>query len=355
MIEDIALTDWGWGEPFQSAFHARENKKEVPARVVEEQRGAYFVQSASGEYLASISGKMRHQAKRREAFPAVGDWAAIKVRPLEKTATLEALLPRTSKLSRRASGQETDEQLIAANLDTVFVVTSLNRDFNHRRLERYLAMVAESGAKAVVVLSKADLSPDPAQEVRDLQVVAPRIPIIAISVTAGTGLAELEPYLQKSKTIALIGSSGVGKSILINRLIGWDRQKVQEIRERDDRGRHTTTCRRLIALPQGALLIDTPGMRELQLWDAEGVADTFADIQTLVEACRFGNCRHQTDIGCAVQEAIQNGTLVQARYENYLKLGQEAVRLAHQLATDADRKANEKIRLARAAHKREPK
>ncbi len=352
-MPSISLEDLGWGEPFKSAFEARAVEGELPARVMEEQRGAYVVRSEAGEWLTGISGRLRHAAVRRTDFPTVGDWVAIKIRPAEKKATLQAILPRKSKLSRKTSGHESDEQLLAANVDIVFVVTSLNKDFNARRLERYLAMVRDSGAAPVVLLSKADLAHDKEAIRRDVQAAAAGVPVHTISAITGLGLESLLPFLKKGKTVAIIGSSGVGKSTLINRLLGSHRQAVQDVREGDDRGRHTTTFRRLVPLPQGGMLIDTPGMRELRLWETQGVVDTFADILALTQTCRFRDCRHHTDADCAVQAAIQEGRLPQDRYANYLRLGKESQDLALRRETEARTKANEKIKKTRAAYKRE--
>ncbi len=347
------LDDLGWGEPFKSIFLKEAAQDEFPGRVVEEQRGAYKVQTEAGELLARITGSLRHAATQRKDFPAVGDWVILKILPEEASATLLSILPRTSLLARKASGNESDDQLIAANLDTVFIVTSLNKDFHIRKLERYLTMVSSSGATPVILLSKADLMPDPASLLRDIEASAPDIAVFAVSAKTGMGLAQLDPYLKQGKTIALIGSSGVGKSTLINRLSGSDSQAVQEVRARDDSGRHTTTSRRLVPLPQGGLLIDTPGMRELRLTETAGMTDAFADILALTDACRFQNCKHQSDAGCAVQGAITQGTLDPGRFAHFLRLGKESADLTAQRETEARAKANEKFKQAQAEYKRE--
>ena len=355
MSSRVSLEDLGWADPFKKDFAARGKEGEIPARVVEEQRGAYVVLCEHGELLASISGRMRHAALHREDFPTVGDWAAITARPKEGTATLEAILPRKSKLSRKTSGQQSDEQLIAANLDTVFIVTSLNKEFSARRVERYLALISDSGARPVVLLNKADLSGDLSGPLRDLEAAAPGVLALPVSALTGTGLEALSPFLKKGETVALIGSSGVGKSTLINRLSGRDRQAVRKVRLADDRGRHTTTFRRLVPLPQGGLLIDTPGMRELQLWETQGVQDSFNDIVALIDACRFSTCRHHTDAGCAVQAAIQEGRIPLARFQHYLRLLKESDDLARRRESETRDKDNQKVKRVRAAYKREPR
>jgi ribosome biogenesis GTPase len=257
--------------------------------------------------------------------PAVGDWVAVRppASPTEP-GLIRAILPRRSKFSRKAAGSRTDEQVVAANVDTVFLMTGLDGDFNPRRIERYLAAGWESGAEPVLVLSKADLSEDLAERVQEVETIALGAPVFAVSSRTGQGMEALAPYLRPGRTVSVLGSSGVGKSTLINFLLGRDVQKTGGVRASDDRGRHTTTHRALFVTPSGALLLDTPGMRELQLWEAdEGLGATFADIEDLAEGCRFNDCAHEGTPGCAVEAAVVEGALAPGRLESYRKLQRE--------------------------------
>ncbi len=289
----------------------------------------YRVQTESGEVLAEVSGKMRHNALHREDYPAVGDWVVLSVRQEEQRATIHAVLPRRSKFSRKVAGQVTEEQIVATNVDTVFLVTALNLDFNVRRIERYLVLAWESGANPVIVLSKADLCADAEEKAAEVEAVAVGVPIHIISSAENRGLAELAAYIAPGKTVALMGSSGVGKSTLVNRIFGEEILETGDIRHGDDKGKHTTTHRELLALPGGGILIDTPGMRELQLWDAaEGLSTSFQDIESLGADCFFQDCQHNNEPNCAVKQALHDGTLAQERFDSYLKLQKELAYLA---------------------------
>ena len=316
------LHELGWSSFFQQ--HLKTSDARIPARVIEEQRSAYRVACESGELIAETSGHLRHMTAATAGRPAVGDWVLIEARYAERRATIHEVLPRKTKFSRKAAGQETTEQIVAANIDSVFLMTSLNADLNLRRIERYLTIVWESGAQPIVLLSKADLCVDSMAAMEAVAGIAFGVPIHVLSAVTGDGLEDLQGYLKPGQTVALLGSSGVGKSTLINRLLGATVQKVRDIRDDDDRGRHTTTARRLFLLPKGGMLIDTPGMRELQLWDVDdGLSQTFDDIEILARDCRFRDCRHQSEPGCAVQLALSRDELSNERFESYCKLRRE--------------------------------
>ena len=318
------LETLGWNSFFAEAFAPHAAAGWVPARVIEEQRGHYRVQSESGEFLAEVTGKLRHGAASRQDLPAVGDWVAVPEASGSDRLAIQAVLPRKSRFSRKVAGDRTEEQVVAVNIDTVFLMTGLDGDFNVRRIERYLTAAYNSGADPVVLLNKADLCEEPDAAIEQVEEVAMGVPVHAISALEGAGLDVLEPYLQAGRTVSFLGSSGVGKSTLVNQLLGRGAQEVKEVREGDNRGRHTTTHRELFILEGGGLLIDTPGMRELQLWEGgEGLETVFEEIQELSEKCRFRDCQHAGEPGCAIQEAIDRGDLSAERLESYHKLQSE--------------------------------
>ncbi len=265
-----------------------------------------------------------HRSADRAAFPAVGDWVAASPRPEEGRAAIVAVLPRKTAFSRKAWGSVTEEQVLAANIDTALIVSSLDRNFQLRRIERYLTLAWESGAEPAIVLNKADLCPEAEARRADVEAVAMGVPIHVVNATSGDGIDVLRQYLQPGRTVTLLGSSGVGKSTIINALLGADRLRVSAVRARDDKGRHTTTHREMVLFPDGGIVIDNPGMRELQLWaDEEAVTDVFQEIEALAAACRFRDCQHEQEPGCAVRRALEDGTLDPARYANYLGLKRE--------------------------------
>src|SRR5689334_1269013 len=318
------LTTFGWSEFFEANFKSYAKDGFTAGRVALEHKNLFRVYTQYGEVFAEISGKLRHEATSRRDWPAVGDWVVIRTRPEGGRVMIHAVLPRRTCFARKLAGARSEEQIVGANVDTVFLVTSLNQDFSLRRIERYLITARESGVHPIVILSKSDLCDRVADSIDEMQVVARDVPIHAISVVTGSGLHDIAQYFQHGQTVALLGSSGVGKSTLINHLAGVDRLKVQTVRESDDRGRHTTTHRELIFLPAGGLLLDTPGMRELQLWDGdERLQLVFDDIEVLAAGCFFSDCRQRAEPRCSDREALDAGTIDTARYESYEKLQKE--------------------------------
>lgn len=333
----MRLVDFGWDAALAARFAPWREKPGVqPGRVAIEFNYNYRIYVEGGEMDAVAAGRLKHRAGSRSELPAVGDWVAVRRRPGEDRGAIQAILPRRSKFSRRAAGNVTDEQVVAANVDVVFLVMGLDPDFSLRRLERYMLLARESGAAPVILLTKPDLSPDLRAQVAAVAAVAGNLPVHVLSPKLNEGLDQVAAYLTAGRTGALLGSSGVGKSTIINRLVGEDVQKTQEVRATDSRGRHTTMHRELIVLPQGGLIIDTPGMRELQLWDVnEAVRETFDDIEALAMECHFTDCRHRDEPRCAVKAAVADGRLAPSRLESYHKLQDE---LAH-LAAEQDERA----------------
>lgn len=321
------LHDLGWDARFQAHLAAQADPQLVPARVASESRGHYVLYGAQGAHHAQLAGKFRHEARRREDLPAVGDWVAVRPYSAE-AALIHAVLPRRSVFVRKAAGGAQQSQIVAANLDVVFLVMALNQDFNLRRLERYLVLAWESGSDPVVLLTKSDLCEDLEARVSEVEAIAGLAPVLVTSSLTGTGLEPVRAMIAPGRTAGLLGSSGAGKTTLTNCLLGDGRLATGSIREDDGRGRHTTTRRELLPLPGGGLILDTPGMRELGLWEAEtGLEATFEDLEALASNCRFRDCSHEAEPGCAVRDALEDGALDPGRLESYRKLQREQ---AHQ-------------------------
>jgi ribosome biogenesis GTPase len=330
----MSLEKLGWNLHFAAEFTRLGESSAEPARVAMVDRERFFVWSESGEREAAISGRLRHAG---DIWPSVGDWVALD----RGGARISAILPRRTAFSRKQAGDVTREQVIAANIDILFVVSGLDGDFNARRIERYLLLAWESGARPIVVLNKSDVCADVVGAVTATEKVASGAPVLVISALEGGGVPELEAFLKPGETAALVGSSGAGKSTLVNRLLGQERQFVQEVRASDSRGRHSTVRRELILAPNGWLLIDTPGLREVQLWATpESVALAFDDIAALALNCRFRDCRHQGEPGCAVLAA----GIDESRLASYAKLRRELAHLERQQDARAAQEEKRKIK-----------
>lgn len=319
------LSLFGWDDGWEAQFQSLAQDGVAPARVALEHKQAFDLLSLDGPVNARCAGRLLHEARSRADLPAVGDWVAVRRQPADSSGVIHAVLPRRTAFSRRTAGTAAEEQVVAANVDTVFLVTGLDQNFNVRRIERTLLMAWESGAQPVVVLNKTDLHGDPEAAVAEAAAVAMGAPVVALSAAHGDGLEALAPWLVPGATLALLGSSGVGKSTLINRLLDEERQATAEVSGSVGKGRHTTTRRELILSPAGVIIIDTPGMREFQLWtaDDEALDATFSDIAQLSASCRFNDCSHHREPGCAIRAAQDDGTLDPARWQSFLKLCRE--------------------------------
>jgi ribosome biogenesis GTPase len=342
----------GWTDARAREFAARREAGLEPGRVALEHNHVYRVLTSGGERLAEAAGRLKHRAEGRHALPVVGDWVAVRPNPSGGPSHIREVLARQSWFSRKSAGRETTEQVVAANIDTVFVVFGLDKPVNARAIERYLVVARHSGAVPVVVLNKADLAGDGAPDcAAEAARVAGDTPVIAVSARSGAGLDVVRGYLERGRTLALLGPSGAGKSSLVNQLVGREVLPTGEVREWDARGRHTSVHRQLVVCEGGGLIIDTPGMRELQLWESEAVGQAFDDIAALAVSCRFSDCGHDHEPGCAVKAAVEAGSLDAGRHQSYLKLQAEQAAIerkrderAQQASTRAAKVANRSLR-----------
>ena len=328
--QTFQLNRIGWSDYFEAHLTALDDADLEPGRVVLAEKNQYQIWTRSGEFTATLAGRIRHHIKNKSEWPAVGDWLGVKWADPE-SPVVHVVLPRKTSISRkvaggrkRLAGGPIEEQVIATNIDTIMIVVALDQNYSLRRIERYLTVVYDSGAMPIIILNKADLCPDLSEKIAETESVAFGVPVFAISALDSESVASLQTYLVEGQTVSFLGSSGVGKSTIINTLLGYDRQKVLSISEHVGKGVHTTTTREIIQHPNGGLIMDNPGMRELQLWgDSADIEGVFQDIEALAEHCKFADCRHESEPGCAVRQAVEQGELDEGRYENYIKLRKE--------------------------------
>jgi len=330
------LKSIGWNKFFSDNFKKFKSEGRIPARIISEQKKSYLLYCKEGELKSGARGILWHQKDSKMITPVVGDWVVVQPLFEKKTANIINILPRKSSFSRKASGGrkrysggKNIEQVIVANIDTGIITIGLDRDFSLRRIERYLALVQGSGAKPLIILNKADLCEDAETKKKEVSRIAKDIPVITMIALQKENVETLYNYIKKGETAALLGSSGVGKSTIINRLLGYQRQKVKEVSASAGKGRHTTSQRELIILPNGALMIDNPGMREIQLWaDENDIHDIFIDIESLAQNCRFRNCQHDAEPGCVVKDSVDKGVIDIKRLNSYKKMKSEVTLLA---------------------------
>ena len=318
----MELTKLGWSAARDEQFAPHLAKGLVPARVAVEDRHFYRVWTTDAELSAQVTGKFIHESRRdHSVLPKVGDWVAVKLVPKEEKATIHAILPRRTQITRKTAGRETAAQILATNIETVFLVSAADPSFNAARLERMLVMARDSGARPVVVLNKIDLCDDLDAKLAEAMRAAREVLVLAACALTGRGVKKLAGLIKPGDTVVFIGTSGVGKSSLINRLYGEDLQATVEVRQSDAKGRHTTSWREMIFLPQGGVVIDTPGMREFHIWEAtQGSKETFPEIEALAPGCHFRDCTHTKEKNCAVLAALAAGTLPRERHESFVKL-----------------------------------